>query len=676
MTSAYYSASIEEFLKRPDNCIAELARQGAAEGSVEGPQMGAWDQQMDCLQKALAGMRGHLFLEFVVPRIGSRIDAVVLSGPVLFVIEFKVSMESNTAKKEKRTKKASVAGGYNQVWDYALDLKNFHKASHELPIVPILVSAEVTKPDMRLSEAASDRVYRPLQTNYAGLRHLIDLAKQQIQGPAIDIPAWKEASYQPTPSIVEAAQAVFSGNAVDNILLNEAKENLGKTFQSVESIIASSKTSGEKAICFVTGVPGAGKTLVGMQVAGKRRIGSQLEHATFLSGNMPLVEVLSEALVRDRVLQARKRGEKCRVGEVRDEVNALIQHKMHFRDAGLRDRGKPPSDRIVIFDEAQRAWNKQQTRNFMLRKRKKEMRELKLTDFPYSEPEFLLKYMDHHQGWAVVICLVGGGQEIHDGEAGISEWLKTAREKFKEWKVYVSPELGQSEFQAESELQELQGHPKLVEEKRLHLAVSNRSFRAENVSLFVRALLDFEPQLAKETLQAFSDKYPIRLTRDIGKAKEWIRSMARGTERYGMLASSSAHRLKPDAVNVKEAINSVHWFLNPSEDTRSSFYLEDPATEFQVQGLELDWALVAWDGDFRRAGNEWVHRSFVGSKWHKVKKDEHQRYLKNTYRVLLTRARQGMVIYVPRGSDTDPTRSPDYYDGTYSYLKEVGVPVI
>lgn len=676
MTSAYYSAAIEDFLKKPDSCIAALARQGAAEGSVEGPQMGAWDQQMDCLQEALHGMPGHILLEFVVPRIGSRVDVIVLTGPVLFVIEFKVSMEGNAAKKGKQTRRPVLTGGYNQVWDYALDLKNFHKASHNLPIVPILVSSEVRKPDTCLSEAASDRVYRPLQTNYAGLRYLMDLARQKIQGPDIDIHAWIEASYQPTPSIVEAAQAVFSGNAVDNILLNEAKENLGKTFQSVESIIASSKKSGEKAICFVTGVPGAGKTLVGMQVAGKRRVGTQLEHATFLSGNMPLVEVLSEALVRDRVLQARKRGEKCRVGEVRDEVNALIQHKMHFRDAGLRDRGKPPSDRIVIFDEAQRAWNKQQTRNFMLRKRKKEMRELKLTDFPYSEPEFLLKYMDHHQGWAVVICLVGGGQEIHDGEAGISEWLKTAREKFKEWKVYVSPELGQSEFQAESELQELQGHPKLVEEKRLHLAVSNRSFRAENVSLFVRALLDFERQLAKETLHAFSDKYPIRLTRDIGKAKEWIRSMARGTERYGMLASSSAHRLKPDAVNVKEAINSVHWFLNPSEDTRSSFYLEDPATEFQVQGLELDWALVAWDGDFRRAGNEWVHRSFVGSKWHKVKKDEHQRYLKNTYRVLLTRARQGMVIYVPRGSDTDPTRSPDYYDGTYSYLKEVGVPVI
>lgn len=638
--------------------------------------MGAWDEQMDCLQEALQDMRGHILLEFVVPRIGSRVDVIVLSGPALFVMEFKMSLEGKVAKRGKPAKRPAVGAGYNQVWDYALDLKNFHKASHHLPIVPLLVSPDITKPDMSLSEAGWDGVYRPLQTNYAGLRHLMDLASQTIKGPDIDIKAWQEASYQPTPSIVEAAQAVFSGNAVDNILLNEARENLGKTFQSVEEIIASSKRNGEKAICFVTGVPGAGKTLVGMQVAGKRRESTQLEHATFLSGNMPLVEVLSEALVRDRVQQAKRRGEKCSVSEVRTKVKALIQHKMHFRDAGLRDQGKPPSDRIVIFDEAQRAWNMRHTRNFMLRKRKKEMRELNLTDFPYSEPEFLLSYMNHHQGWAVVICLVGGGQEIHDGEAGISEWLKTAREKFKEWKVYVSPELGLSEFQAENELQALEAHPTLVKEKKLHLAVSNRSFRAENVSLFVRALLDFEHQLAKETLQEFSEKYPIRLTRDIGKAKSWIRKMARGTERYGMLASSSAHRLKPDAVNVKEAINSVHWFLNPPEDTRSSFYLEDPATEFQVQGLELDWALVAWDGDFRRNGNEWVHRSFVGSNWNKVKKEEHQKYLKNTYRVLLTRARQGMVIYVPKGSHEDPTRSPDYYDGTYSYLKEVGVQVI
>jgi hypothetical protein len=406
-----------------------------------------------------------------------------------------------------------------------------------------------------------------------------------------------------------------------------------------------------------------------MQVAARRREGSDRVHATFLSGNMPLVEVLTEALVRDRVRQGReeqgKRG-KTKKKDVRGEVKALIQHKMHFRDAGLKDRGKPPSDRIVIFDEAQRAWNLQQTRSFMVRKRK-------MADFQQSEPQFLLDYMNHHRGWAVVICLVGGGQEIHDGEAGIGEWLRTVREQFPDWKVHVSPNLGESEFAAGRELKALEGHRNLVRGERLHLAVSNRSFRAEKVSAFVRALLDGEEGVARETLEDFRRRYPIRLTREIGKAKEWVRQVARGTERYGMLASSSAHRLKPDAVNVKEAVNAVHWFLNGAEDTRSSYYLEDPATEFQVQGLEVDWALVAWDGDFRRVAKEWVHRSFVGAKWHQVKKEEHQRYLKNTYRVLLTRARQGMVIYVPKGEAWDPTRAPEYYDGTYEYLKRCGV---
>jgi len=673
---AYYSAAIDEFLKKPDSCIANLARQGAADGSVDGAQMGAWDQQLVCLQEALQGMNGHIFLEFVVPRVGCRVDTIVIAGPVLFVIEFKVSMDIKNQQTGKKKKRLASSGGFNQVWDYALDLKNFHRASHDLPIIPILVSNDSATLDASLSEGAPDQVYRPIQTNFAGLRHLMDLALEKIQGRDIDIQAWGEASYQPTPSIVEAAQAVFSGNAVDNILLNEGKENLEKTFRSVEEIITISERKGDKAICFVTGVPGAGKTLVGMQVAGRRREGTGLVHATFLSGNMPLVEVLSEALVRDRVRQARRHGKKCRVGDERIKVSALIQHKMHFRDAGLRDRGRPPSDRIVIFDEAQRAWNMQKTRNFMLRKRKKEMKELNISDFPYSEPEFLMKYMNHHQGWAVVVCLVGGGQEIHDGEAGISEWLKTAREHFKEWMVYVSPELGQSEFQAEKELHALESHSKLVKEKKLHLKVSSRSFRAENVSLFVRALLDGEGILAKDTLEEFRDKYPIRLTRDVGKAKEWIRSHARGSERYGLLASSSAHRLKPDAVNVKDPIKAVQWFLNSSDDTRSSFYLEDPATEFQVQGLELDWALVAWDGDFRKTQHAWLHRSFVGSRWNQVKKEEHQRYLKNTYRVLLTRARQGMVIYVPKGSDKDPTRAPEYYDGTFEYLRGLGIPVL
>jgi DUF2075 family protein len=406
-----------------------------------------------------------------------------------------------------------------------------------------------------------------------------------------------------------------------------------------------------------------------MQVAAKRREHGNRAHATFLSGNGPLVEVLTEALVRDRIRQMKETGKRGKTGRVRTEVKALIQHKMHFRDAGLKEQDKAPADRIVIFDEAQRAWNRQQTRSFMIRKRN-------LSDFNESEPQFLLNYMNRHKGWAVVICLVGGGQEIHNGEAGIGEWLRTVRGEFRGWRVYVSPNLGESEFGAKQELEDMKGHAKLVWDETLHLEVSNRSFRADKVSLFVRALLDGEEKLARETIDGFSRVYPIRLTRDIGKAKEWIRNQARGSQRYGMLASSSAHRLKPDAVNVKESINAVHWFLNGPEDTRSSYYLEDPATEFQVQGLEVDWALVAWDGDFRRMGEHWDHKSFKGSKWQQVRKDEHQRYLKNTYRVLLTRARQGMVIYVPKGESRDATRNPEYYNGTFEYLRGLGIPVL
>jgi len=657
---AYYSAPISKFLHDQNGCLAELAKCGAAAGSVEGPQMGAWEAQIECLQKALLGLEGKILLEFVVPRIGSRIDAVLLFEQVVVVLEFKVSTEMGKELGQE---------GYRQVWDYALDLKNFHKASHDLEIVPILVGREARSVDKKLNERADDGVYRPLRTNFEELRSVLEKVIHEVKGKIIGGERWEKASYLPAPSIVEAAQAVFSNNKVDNILLNEAKENLAKTFQTVEQIIDGAERTGDKVICFVTGVPGAGKTLVGMQVAARRREHGNRAHATFLSGNVPLVEVLTEALVRDRIRQIRETGQRGKTGRIRSDVKALIWHKMHFRDAALKEPDKAPVDRIVIFDEAQRAWNRQQTRSFMIRKRN-------MSDFNESEPQFLLNYMNRHKGWAVVICLVGGGQEIHNGEAGIGEWLRTVRGEFRGWRVYVSPNLGESEFGAKQELEDMKGHAKLVWDETLHLEVSNRSFRADKVSLFVRALLDGEEKLARETIDGFSRVYPIRLTRDIGKAKEWIRNQARGSQRYGMLASSSAHRLKPDAVNVKESINAVHWFLNGPEDTRSSYYLEDPATEFQVQGLEVDWALVAWDGDFRRMGEHWDHKSFKGSKWQQVRKDEHQRYLKNTYRVLLTRARQGMVIYVPKGSDKDPTRAPEYYDGTFEYLRGLGIPVL
>jgi hypothetical protein len=324
---------------------------------------------------------------------------------------------------------------------------------------------------------------------------------------------------------------------------------------------------------------------------------------------------------------------------------------------------------VVIFDEAQRAWNKERTSAFM--KAKKGVK-----GFEFSEPEFLLSYMDRHKDWAVVICLVGGGQEINRGEAGIRAWLEAVRDKYQDWEVYISPNLEEVEFGAGGVLPSLEGRKEVVKDEGLHLAVSMRSFRAENLSRWVRAVLDVEERTAQEIFPDLKKLYPMALTRDLERAKAWVRGKAGGTERYGIVASSKGSRLKPDAIDVRVMVDPVHWFLNDQEDTRSSYYLEDAATEFDVQGLELDWALVAWDGDFRKEGDNWGNWSFCGSSWDRIQKPERRMYQKNAYRVLLTRARQGMVIYVPKGSDKDPTRAPEYYDGTFEYLRGLGIPVL
>ncbi len=485
----------------------------------------------------------------------------------------------------------------------------------------------------------------------------------------VDVEVWERAPYQPTPTIVQAAQALYAQHSVEAISRSDAgAKNLQVTSRRIDEIVEEAKGKGRKVICFVTGVPGSGKTLVGLNQATQRREGVGKTHAVFLSGNGPLVAVLREALVRDEVAREKGAGRRVRKGEVGQKVKAFIQNVHHFRDEGVKTMGEgtPPADRVVIFDEAQRAWNREMTTAFM--KTKKGVK-----GFAFSEPEFLLGYMDRHRDWAVVICLVGGGQEINRGEAGIRAWLEAVRDGHPDWEVVVSPNLEEGEFGAGGVVPGLEGRKGVVRDTGLHLAVSMRSFRAENLSRWVRAVLDVEERTARELLAELRKQYPMALTRDLEKAKAWVRGKAGGTERYGMVASSKGARLKPDAIDVRVMVDPVHWFLNDQEDTRSSYYLEDAATEFDVQGLELDWALVAWDGDFRREGAGWGNWSFCGSSWDRIQKPERRMYQKNAYRVLLTRARQGMVIYVPEGSRTDPTRAPEYYDGTYAYLKEIGM---
>jgi len=321
----------------------------------------------------------------------------------------------------------------------------------------------------------------------------------------------------------------------------------------------------------------------------------------------------------------------------------------------------------VIFDEAQRAWNAHKTASFMKRRKNQ-------PDFKHSEPAFLLSYLDRHRDWAAVVCLVGGGQEIHTGEAGIGEWLAALSQGFPDWEVYISPHLADSEYAVDAT--QMVARPGRVHlDECLHLAVSMRSFRAERVSAFVKAVLDCEAGQARQTLSELT-RYPVALTRDLQRAREWVRTHARGSERYGLLASSKAMRLKPYAVDVRVLVDPVHWFLDGPEDTRSSYYLEDCTTEFQVQGLELDWACVTWDCDLRFRNSQWTFHDFRGSRGQRIRNAENQGYLRNAYRVLLTRARQGMVLFVPPGDPSDPTRLPEYYDETFKYLVDIGIPVL
>jgi hypothetical protein len=651
----WYGAPISEFIcASPTEVIGRLAAN--SQFAMLPTQRDAWLTEVGFLQSNLTNLSGSIFFEFTIPRMGRRIDVVLVVGPVVFAIEFKVG--------EGVFDRSSI----DQVWDYGLDLKNFHKASHDASIVPILVATEAAESPPLQLHSDPDKLYRPIVVDPTRFRPAINAALNSIRGDGVDAAHWSRAAYHPTPTIVEAARALYAQHSVEAIARFDAgAKNLQVTSRRIEDLVDQAQAKGLKRICFVTGVPGAGKTLVGLNLATQRET-NQPTHAVFLSGNGPLVAVLREALTRDEVSRRKARGEKVRKNKVGESVKAFIQNVHHFRDDALIDQN-PPVEHVVIIDEAQRAWNLRQTANFMKRKKGR-------AGFAQSEPEFLIEYMDRHTDWAVIVCLVGGGQEINIGEAGIDAWLDAVNQRFSNWEMFISSRLTDTEYAAGRALEIVQKRPRTSFDDSLHLSVSMRSFRAESVSAFVKALLDCDKENAKRSFTDLQARYPLAITRDLDAAKEWIRSRARGTERYGLVASSKAMRLKPHAIDIRVAVDPVHYFLNEKEDTRSSYYLEDAATEFQVQGLELDWVCVNWDGDFRFNGSGWNYHDFRGSRWCNISNADNRNYLRNAYRVLLTRARQGMVVFVPPGDTNDPTRSPDYYDSTFTYLKGLGIPEI
>lgn len=645
MRKAYYQATASEFLHADNSFIlGELTR---AHGfALEHQQRHAWLNQIDLMKAAISDLvEAHVFLEFAIPRMGKRADVIIVLPNAILIIEFKVGAATFDAS------------AIEQVLDYALDLKNFHLGSHDAPIVPILCATDAPRRTQFNLSWSPDCVAEPIMVGTGDLGDLLGRIVSTETGRRVDYDAWLAAGYKPTPTIVEAAQALFQQHGVEEITRSDAgAQNLGATTARLERIIERSKTNREKSICFVTGVPGAGKTLAGLNIATMRARDHEDEHAVFLSGNGPLVDVLREALSRDES----ERHDVAKSVAAR-RVKSFIQNIHHFRDSALQD-GKAPVERVVVFDEAQRAWTKHQAAKFMKAKRG-------VADFSMSEPEFLISVLDRHEDWCVIICLIGGGQEINTGEAGLAEWLTALEHSFKGWHVYISDRIGGDEYPSVASFLALH----MNVETDLHLSVSLRSFRAEALSEFVGHLVNNRPNEAMSTYAKISSRYPIKLTRSLDDARAWLRVQARGSERYGVLASSGALRLRPEGIHVKSKIDPPVWFLNDKADVRSSYYCEEVASEFDVQGLELDWTGVCWDADFRYGADSWGCFDFKGTRWQRIRSVEAQDFLRNAYRVILTRARQGMVIFVPKGDPTDATRPPEFYDQTFAFLQLCGL---
>jgi len=512
MKRDFYSDSITTFLETSIDEIRGVLTENN-QFNLELTQKESWNKEIYILKDVLKNYNGSIFFEYAIPRMGRRIDVVLIIRNVIFILEFKVG------------EKEYLSSAIDQVWDYALDLKNFHKTSHEHLIAPILISTEANDIVIEISTSShNDNVLFPIITNSKLLRNVIENVLEFSDGAYIDAKNWAEGSYSPTPTIIEAAMALYNNHSVADISRSDAAAiNLTQTSDAITEVIEKAKKNNEKTICFITGVPGAGKTLVGLDIANKHLEKEKGTTSVFLSGNGPLVAILREALTRDKVKREKEIGNKIKKGEVMSRVKVFIQNVHHFRDECLIDSNSAPFDHIAIFDEAQRAWNHTQTASFMQRKKN-------VPNFLFSEPEFLISCLDRHDDWAVIICLVGGGQEINTGEAGISEWIEALNRSYPSWHVYISSNLTDSEYAAGEALKLLENRGNVFYKDQLHLSVSMRSFRAEYLSLLIKNILDINILEAKKNYNSVKEKYPIVLTRNLTKAKKWLKEKARGSE--------------------------------------------------------------------------------------------------------------------------------------------------
>lgn len=650
---AYYCNSIPGFIKDSSaSIVGQLVRHSF---EINKEQSDAWDKQIHDLQTRLeaCGMEGDIIFEYDIVRLGKRIDVILLIRHMVFSLEF------------KNGKNVFTAQDAQQAEDYAIDIKNFHKESEDLYVCPILIATDAPKysKPQPVDCYPDKQIYLQRENIDTLVGKLREIVERYGSDEPLDFERWFNSPYHPTPTIIAAAVEAYTTHDISEIANSEAgQDDIDNCEKKLGKIIDYAKSSKKKCVCFVTGVPGAGKTLVGLDVVAKNLKVGKENLSVYLSGNGPLVEVLRAALAKS----AREKHQLNR--ETQAAINALIQSSYAFKKDNARNE-HPTPENILIFDEAQRVWNADK----MTRKHKND------PDMSVSEPHLLYRIMDRHKDWAVMICLVGLGQDIYDGEVGINEWFRCGIEEYQDWELFYSPAIFDQTEDKNIDKDLIKGCDRCHEALELHLKTSVRSFRADKQCQFIDAILDNDPEKARAVYAQIKEKYPVYITRDYSAARAWVKSQVRGSQRCGVLASSSAQRLKPEGIYVPTDIDVKNWFLAPSDDLRSSNMLEVVASEFKVQGLEIDWAIVCWDADLRRKdANHWDHYSFRGTKWFKRKQPELQRYLVNSYRVLLTRARQGMVLFVPYGVDpeVDPTRDFEFYNNIYNYLRSCGIPEI
>jgi len=672
--SAFFHSTVHEFLATdPTTILGKLNLQATdSVSTLRRSTVVSWERTISVLKMALAQALAEplgadnwgLLLEYEIPRRNRRIDAVLLTGALVLVLEFKTGEAGNEASARR------------QAEHYAVELRDFHHESRGLRIVPIVISKSAAEFAPPVGEPTGDFVGAVLVCNNnslaSAIRYACSTNLSAISGPQVEVEVWNKSAYQPIPNIIEAAQLLFAKQSVREFSHAHADVfNLTKTTDVLIAAVERAQREKRKIICFVTGVPGAGKTLAGLNaVHSPELMRNNRPVGAFLSGNVPLVKVITEALALDHHART---GDS--LAESRRRIRTFIQSVHSFLKEYRTPNTKPPEGAIV-FDEAQRAWDAVKVRKEFLQRAT--AAESDAMTSVSSEPAMMLGIMDRFPDWAVIIALVGGGQEIHDGEAGLAEWGRVLREQFPHWQVVASPEAltgGESVTGSQLFQDSHRGSTIVAFETHLHLPVCIRSYRAEAVAAWVNSVVNGQPEEAGRIARQCSD-FPIVLTRSLDQTRIWLRRKTRGLRRCGLLACSGALRLRAHGLEVSSGfrggISLENWFLASPDDIRASNVLEVALTEFECQGLELDWVGVCWGGDFTRCDTGWGFRRLIGSVWQQVQKPVTQEFIRNKYRVLLTRAREGLVIWVPEGDANDPTRDPLRLNETADYLHSCG----